>query len=83
MSDRVQLVHRLPGDARLLQVVLDALHIAVSGRADRLFHMDFQDKMYPALEVEPELDVIGKRLLQRGRGHAMRDTQKAVAEHNQ
>ena len=80
---RIQLAHRLAGDAGLLQIVLKTLHVAVGGVADCLFHMDHQDQVRPALQVEPQVDVIGQRLLQRGRGQSAGDAQKAIAEHNQ
>ena len=83
MGNRVHFVHRKAGDARLREVVLKALPVAVGGIADRLVHADLENQMDSALEVEPQLDVIGNCLLQRLRSHPVRDADKAVAEHNQ
>ena len=84
MIHRIQFVNLRPGNTRsLLQVVGDTLHVAVSGRAYSLFHMDDQDQVSPALQVEPEFDVVRQRLLQGSRAQPPGNPEEAIAKHKQ
>ncbi len=81
---RIQLMHLRPArPGNLLQVLLQPLHIAVRSRAHRLLHMHQQHQPRAALQIQPQLDPLQHRSLQRRRRHSMRNAEYPIAEDHQ
>ena len=54
----VRRVHAVPRDVLLLEIVLQVLGGLVGIRLDRVLHLDFENQVGAALEIETEPDVV-------------------------
>ena len=67
----IRSVHAVPGDVLLLEIFLEALRGLVGIRLDRVLHLDFENQVGAALQIETQPDVVAE---------VLRDVRAALGE---
>jgi len=83
MRHRVLFVDLRAGHAGGGQVLLHALHVAVRGCVDRLFHVHLIDQVNAALQIQPKVNALEQSVLQGRAADAMRNAEDPVDEDHQ